>query len=111
MWIACLAAKPAVSRLEKEIKDACDLIWIEIRSDDGREIWKQYKLEAVPTFILLNKKGDLLLQKSGSPPSKATVLDLIYPLKSTLKNEAKDNFWFFFSRINTSKHYCIKYIQ
>ena len=85
MWIACLVAKPAVSRLEKQINNLCDLIWIEVKSEEGRKVWRKYKSDTVPTFILLDKKGNELFRQNGSPPSNNKVLKMINSSKSISK--------------------------
>ena len=70
-----MLAKPAVSSLEKQIIDECDVIWVEIRSEYGRKVWKKYNSEVVPTFLLLNMQGKEIFRKSGSIPSKTTILN------------------------------------
>ena len=59
------------------MKDVYSLIWIEIRSDEGRKAWKQYKGEVVPVFILLDKKGDELFRQNGKPPSENSLLEML----------------------------------
>ena len=86
MWIACLLAKSAVSSLEKQIIDECDLIRVEIRSEYGRIVREKYKSDVIPAFLLLNKQGDEIFRKNGTPPTKTKLLSIINSTKPNLPN-------------------------
>ena len=55
-WLACTAAKPAVSRLETNLSNVCKVLRIDVSSDVGKHIWDKYKVRSVPTFILISNQ-------------------------------------------------------
>ena len=75
-WVACLAAKPEVDRLESKLKDTFDVIRIDISTEAGKYVRSKYSVETVPTFLVLNRFGDLLLVKRGIAPSLDVILSL-----------------------------------
>ena len=56
-WLACTAAKPAVSRLETNLSNECRVLRVDVKSSVGKHIWNEYNVRSVPTFILfINQK-------------------------------------------------------
>jgi thiol-disulfide isomerase/thioredoxin len=55
--LGCVALKPAVDRLENELRDKLVVRRVDIQSDEGRQLVKQYDIEFTPTFILFNAAG------------------------------------------------------
>ena len=51
-WLACTAAKPAVSRLETNLSNECRVLRVDVKSSVGKHIWNEYNVRSVPTFIL-----------------------------------------------------------
>jgi hypothetical protein len=59
--------KPAVDRLESQIKKECKVVRIDIHSDLGIFIKDQFGTNTVPTFLLFNSLGTESLRKNGVP--------------------------------------------
>ncbi|MEC8913594.1 MAG: hypothetical protein VX478_09265 [Chloroflexota bacterium] len=59
--------KPAVDRLEAQIKKECRVVRIDIHSDLGIFIKDQFGTNTVPTFLLFNSLGTESLRKNGVP--------------------------------------------
>ena len=59
--------KPAVDRLELQIKKECKVVRIDIHSDLGIFIKDQFGTKTVPTFLLFNSLGTESLRKNGVP--------------------------------------------
>jgi thiol-disulfide isomerase/thioredoxin len=54
---ACVAAKPAVDRLEAEWRDRLVVRRVDIRSPEGRQLAREHRIEYTPTFILFDATG------------------------------------------------------
>ena len=59
--------KPAVDRLEAQIKNECRVVRIDIHSDLGIFIKDQFGTNTVPTFLLFNSLGTESLRKNAVP--------------------------------------------
>ena len=55
--LGCVALKPAVDRLEAELRAKLVVRRVDIQTDEGRELMKQYGMEFTPAFILLDAAG------------------------------------------------------
>ena len=55
--LGCVAMKPAVDRLENELGDKLVVRRVDIQSDEGRQLVKQYPIEFTPTFIFFDVTG------------------------------------------------------
>jgi thiol-disulfide isomerase/thioredoxin len=55
--LGCVAMKPAVDRLEIELQGKLVVRRVDIQSDEGRRLVKQYAIEFTPTFILFDAAG------------------------------------------------------
>ena len=75
-WIACLASKPAVDRLESQLTDKLIFIRLDIGSRFGKEIRKRYNGGAVPTFVIFDSDGTERLRISGKVPTIESIYDL-----------------------------------
>ena len=59
--------KPAVDRLELQIKKECKVVRIDIHSDLGIFFKDQFGTNTVPTFLLFNSLGTESLRKNAVP--------------------------------------------
>ena len=75
-WVACLSAKPEVDRLESKLKNDFDVVRIDISSEAGKYVRSKYSVNTVPTFLVLDKGGTLLLIKRGIVPNLDVILSL-----------------------------------
>jgi len=55
--LGCVAAKPMVDRLERDLRDKIVVWRVDVQSDEGRQLMKQYHIEFTPTFILFDVAG------------------------------------------------------
>jgi len=55
--LGCVAMKPAADRLEEELGNQMVVRRVDIQSDEGRQLMKQYDIEFTPTFILFDAAG------------------------------------------------------
>jgi thiol-disulfide isomerase/thioredoxin len=55
--LGCVAMKPAVDRLESELRNKLVVRRVDIQSDEGRELLTQFGIEFTPTFILFDVAG------------------------------------------------------
>jgi thiol-disulfide isomerase/thioredoxin len=63
--LGCVAMKPAVDRLEKELGDKLVVRRVDIQSDGGRQLMERYRVEFTPTFILFDAAGQELWRGTG----------------------------------------------
>jgi thiol-disulfide isomerase/thioredoxin len=55
--LGCVAMKPAVDRLENELRAKLVVRRVDIQSDAGRQLVEKYRIEYTPTFILFDSAG------------------------------------------------------
>lgn len=63
---ACLAAKPTLDALERDLKDHLQVIRLDVASAAGRELGEQLDLRVTPTFILFDTAGREIWRSLGS---------------------------------------------
>lgn len=62
----CLAAKPTLDLLERDLKDELQVIRLDVASAAGRELGGQLDLRVTPTFILFDVDGREVWRSLGS---------------------------------------------
>ena len=75
-WVACLAAKPDVDRLELKLSANLVVVRLNISSKTGKYVKEKYKSDLVPTFIIFDKNGTEVWRQSGRVPKLETILSL-----------------------------------
>ncbi len=55
--LACLALKPGVDRLETTLRGNLVVRRVDIQSDEGQRLAKEYNIEFTPTFIFFDEAG------------------------------------------------------
>ncbi len=60
-------AKPVVDRLERELEGQAQVLRLSIMDDVGGELAMRYGARSVPTFVLLDGAGQVLLRQAGMP--------------------------------------------
>ena len=63
---ACVAAKPAVDRLEAELRDKLVIRRVDIRSPEGQQLVREHQVQFTPTFLLFDATGKEQWRGSGS---------------------------------------------
>jgi thiol-disulfide isomerase/thioredoxin len=69
--LGCVAMKPAVDGLEKELADKLVVRRVDIQSDEGRQLMEQYRVEFTPTFILFDATGKEQWRGTGKLEAEA----------------------------------------
>ncbi len=68
----CLMSKPAVDRLERELDGKAKLLRINVMSQSGLALAREYDVVAVPTFIVFDGKGQVVYAQAG-PPDRGAI--------------------------------------
>jgi thiol-disulfide isomerase/thioredoxin len=69
--LGCVAMKPAVDHLENELRDRLVVRRVDIRSDEGRQLMKEYEVEFTPTFIVFDVAGKERWRRTGTLDAEA----------------------------------------
>ena len=75
-------AKPVVDGLERDLQGRAQVLRLSVMDGVGGELTLRYGVRGVPTFVLLNGAGEMVLQQTGMPDQdeiKATVVGLSGP--------------------------------
>jgi len=60
-------AKPVVDGLERELGDRAQVLRLNATDDVGGKLAMRYGVRGVPTFVLLNGMGEVVLRQVGMP--------------------------------------------
>ena len=63
--MACLAAKPVVDGLEKELEGRATFLRANIQKEPGRALARRYGVELVPAMLVFDDRGSLILKQNG----------------------------------------------
>lgn len=63
--LGCVAIKPVVDRVEKELRGRLVVQRVDIQSAEGSRLADQYGIELTPTFIFLDTAGKELWRSAG----------------------------------------------
>jgi thiol-disulfide isomerase/thioredoxin len=63
--LGCVAQKPAVDKLERELAGKLAVRRVNIQSDEGRQLVEQFGIKFTPTFILFDAAGREQWRGSG----------------------------------------------
>ncbi len=61
-------AKPAVDGLERDLHARLSFARVNIGAAGGEKIAHQFRVRAVPTFLLISAEGELLYRQAGGLP-------------------------------------------
>ncbi len=67
--LGCVAIKPVVDRLEKELRGKLVVRRVDIQSTEGRQMASQYGIELTPTFLFFDTTGKEQWRSVGQPDS------------------------------------------
>lgn len=66
----CLASKPKVDQLERDIADQADLLRLNVKDSPGDQLAYRWQVTGVPTFFVLDGEGEMIYRKAGAPNSE-----------------------------------------
>ena len=75
-------AKPVVDGLERELGEKVQVLRLSVMDDVGGPLAMRYGVRGVPTFVLLDGAGEVVLKQAGMPDReaiKAAVVELAGP--------------------------------
>jgi len=64
-------AKPVVDGLERELAGQAQVLRLSVMDDVGGELAMRYGARGVPTFVLLDGTGEVVLRQTGMPDRDA----------------------------------------
>lgn len=71
--MTCLAAKPIVNGIEKDLEGAARVVRLDISSELGGSVASRYGVSGVPTTLVLNGAGELIHRETGLPDREEVV--------------------------------------
>lgn len=77
--MGCLAAKPIVNGIEKDLRGKATVVRLNLLSEVGREAAARYRVSAVPTMLVLGAGGEVTYRKVGTPDREAIVAEATAP--------------------------------
>ncbi len=86
--MACLAARPIVDGLEKEWEQKVQIIHLEFRSPLGREMGRQFQIEHIPAFLILDGDGQLRWRERKHMPQRSEISSQLAKLLSSTTAQA-----------------------
>lgn len=72
----CLVAKPIVDGLERELAGDATVIRVDVMSSMGRTLASEYGVAALPTLLVFDGAGNIVL-RDGGPPNKHRVIQAV----------------------------------
>ena len=63
----CLASKPAVAQMEKDLTGQVQVLQLNIKDEVGRALAVQWGVHGVPTFVILDGQGNQQYIHIGKP--------------------------------------------
>ena len=63
--MACLAAKPVVDGLDRELAGRATFLRANIQKEPGRALARRHGVETVPTVLVFDDRGSLILKQNG----------------------------------------------
>ena len=69
----CLAAKPIVDGIEKDLEGHARVVRLNVSSEQGRDIALGYDVRGLPTTIVVGKDGEVIGRHAGIPSRRKIV--------------------------------------
>jgi thioredoxin-related protein len=66
-------AKPAVDGLEHRMGARLRVARVDIESDSGRELAARYQVAAIPAFVVVDPRGNVLYRRIGGRPDSDAI--------------------------------------
>ena len=77
--MSCLAAKPVVDGIEKDLEGRARVIRLNLMSRIGREVAARYGVQVIPTLVVLDGEEQEIYRYSGVPNREEVVAQLVTP--------------------------------
>jgi thiol-disulfide isomerase/thioredoxin len=74
--MSCLVAKPVVDGIERELRGRASVYRVNAVASEGRTLVARYGVRFLPTLVVLDGQGEVVLQQVGLL-SKAPVVDAV----------------------------------
>ncbi len=74
----CLAAKPIVNGIEKDLEGQAKVIRLDMLSSFGRKIAGRFEVSSIPTLLVLDGEQNVIYRHSGLP-DRQKVVGLLAP--------------------------------
>ena len=74
---ACLATRPIVDGIERDLSDSLDVLRVNVAEDVGQEVRERFGIRMVPTIIVLDVDGVERYRTEGRLPRKSAILDAL----------------------------------
>ena len=71
--MACLAAKPIVNGIERDLEGRAAVVRLDLLSAEGRRIARRYDVRAIPTILVFDRGKGPLFRQMGMPDRKEIV--------------------------------------
>ena len=72
-------AKPVVDGLERDLEGQAQVVRLSVTDDVSAQLAARYGVRSVPTFVLLDGSGELVLTQVGIP-KRAEIMDAVEKL-------------------------------
>jgi thioredoxin-related protein len=72
-------AKPVVDGLERELEGQAQVLRLNVRDAVGGKLAMRYGVRGVPTLVLLNGAGEVVLKQVGMP-ERVEIIDTVREL-------------------------------
>ncbi len=69
----CLAAKPIVNGIEKDLQGKAKVLRFNMLSNFGREVANRYEVQSAPTTIVLDGADNVVYRHAGIPNRNTVV--------------------------------------
>ena len=80
-------AKPVVDGLERDLEGRAQVLRLSVMDSVGGEIAGRYGVRGVPTFVLLDGEGQVVLVQAGMP-DREKIIELVNELNGTAQRDA-----------------------
>lgn len=77
--MACLAAKPIVNGIERDLEGTASVVRLDLASDEGRRIARRYDVRGLPTILVFDN-GEGPIHRYIGVPSRREIVDQVKAL-------------------------------
>jgi thioredoxin-related protein len=69
-------AKPVVDGIERDVEDNTQVLRLSVTDNVGRQLAMRYGVRGVPTLVLLDGNGNVVLRQAG-PPQREEIMTAV----------------------------------
>jgi thioredoxin-like negative regulator of GroEL len=78
--VACLAAKPIVNGIERDLEGTATVVRLDLMSEVGRRIARRYDVRAIPTILIFDRGEGPVFRHMGIP-GRQQIVDEVLALR------------------------------